>query len=500
MDPVVPPPGSSPEALPRRIIETTHEGVWLSGFDGITTFMNPQMARMLKTTPGQALGRSVFEFLFPEDHANVRSHFEGFRRSPAGMEVEERLRCADGSEIWTLVAASIFDGDDQTPAGYLGMFANITDRKKVAAQLQENQARLALQIRRMPIAHIVWNTEFLIESWNPAAEQMFGYPAAEALGRHTFDLILADYRLQGFTALDAWEALLQTVPPPPFILVSGAIGEELAVQAIQLGISDFVNKSDLARLPLAVDRALASHQAKIDKEQAIQALAASQRKMAEFANHLQVSIEAERASIAREIHDDIGGSLVAAKLDIAWVTRHATDKGVLAHLDSANDMLIHAMGASQRIMMALRPSILDQGLAAAVQWLAERFTKRTGTPTHLRVSPGLGAMEKNIELVAYRVAQESLTNASKYADCTSVSIDVSDAKGVLTVEICDDGAGLSPGDLEKSTAFGLRGLQERAQTVGGWLDISSTKGLGTTVILSIPLELTAHAADWDTPS
>jgi len=92
-----------------------------------------------------------------------------------------------------------------------------------------------------------------------------------------------------------------------------------------------------------------------------------------------------------------------------------------------------------------------------------------------------------VQLVAYRTAQEALTNISKYAQCTAVSIDVSDHENVLTVEISDNGRGISHEDLEKASAFGIKGLRERAKTVGGWLDISRNEGAGTSVIVSIPL-------------
>jgi signal transduction histidine kinase len=312
----------------------------------------------------------------------------------------------------------------------------------------------------------------------------------------SFDVILADYRLNGFTAMDGWAAMQTTNIRAPFILVSGAIGEELAVEAVRLGISDFVNKADLGRLALVIDRALTALQAQSDKETATRALAVSQKRLTEFTEHLQATIEAERASIAREIHDDIGGSLVAAKLDVAWVARHVPDQKIQSHLASAQEMLKHAMGASQRIMMALRPSILDQGLVPAVEWLVEGFSKRTGIPARISAK-GQFSLSKDIELVAYRTTQEALTNASKYANCSVVQVDISDEESVLTVEVNDDGIGIPDAAKENTAGFGLRGLQERARTVGGWLDISSTPGNGTSIILSVPLKVSRAESDWD---
>jgi len=302
-----------------------------------------------------------------------------------------------------------------------------------------------------------------------------------------YDVILADYRLPGFTALDAWAALQHQAQRPPFILLSGAIGESAAVAAIQLGISDYLPKDDVHNLRRAIDRALAIAEAKQAQALAVLELAQSEKRMAQFAEHLQTAIENERASIAREIHDDIGGSLAAVKLDLSWIARHAGSDEVQAHLSSAGDMLQHAIGASQRIMMNLRPAILDQGLYPAIQWLAESFQRRAGVRTSLATNRENLAAGKAIELTAYRTAQEALTNIAKYAQCTEVKIDLSDAEGVLTLEISDNGRGISADEFQKAEAFGIRGLKERAKVVGGWLDISTARGVGTTVILSVPL-------------
>jgi two-component system sensor histidine kinase UhpB len=306
-----------------------------------------------------------------------------------------------------------------------------------------------------------------------------------------FDVILADYHLPGFTALDAW-AVLQNEPfPPPFILLSGAIGEPAAVSAIKMGMSDYLAKDELPKLGQIIRRAIELHAIRRDKVKSDRDLLLSEKRLAEFAEHLQITIENERAAIAREIHDDIGGSLAAAKFDLAWIDRHTTNQAITEHIKSASDMVQHALDSSQRIMMNLRPAILDQGLVAAVQWLASDFSKRTGIKTTLHADHALAEMHKDILLTAYRTVQEALTNISKYAKCDLVTIEISDVKKFLTVEIKDNGLGLSPSDLIKSNSFGLRGLHERAKSVDGWLDVSSAPGRGTALILSVPLNALA---------
>jgi signal transduction histidine kinase len=310
-----------------------------------------------------------------------------------------------------------------------------------------------------------------------------------AMGSQNFDAILADYRLPGFTALEAWQALQAVSRPPPFILLSGAIGETAAVDAIKLGMSDYLLKDDLGKLAHVIQRAIEVHHAKRERERAVEELAASEQRLARFAEHLQSSIEQERAAIAREIHDDIGGSLAAIQFDLSWIGRHHPETDTQTHVQSATAMLQHAVGASQRIMMNLRPAILDQGLGAAVDWLAREFERRTGIPTAVRIVLRGQDLDRAIQLTAYRTAQEALTNISKHARCSEVRIELSDAEGVLTLEITDNGQGIAEPARHKPQSYGLKGLQERARTCEGWLDISSREGSGTSITLSVPLTI-----------
>lgn len=310
---------------------------------------------------------------------------------------------------------------------------------------------------------------------------------AELVRAIKFDAILADYRLPGFTALDAWDVLQQQAHKPPFVLLSGAIGEPAAVSAIKMGISDYLAKDDLSRLALIVRRAMEVHSIRRAKDMADADLALSERRLADLAEHLQTTIEQERAAISREIHDDIGGALAAVRFDLSWIGRHTADPMTLGHVTAATEMLQHALEASQRIMMNLRPAILDQGLVAAVQWLAGGFTKRTGIETMVHAFHEKGSLPKDVQLVAYRTAQEALTNIVKHADCSQVIIDLSDAGNVLTLEVKDNGKGISQAEHNKPKAFGIKGLHERAKAVGGWLDVSTHADTGTSIILSVPL-------------
>ena len=314
-----------------------------------------------------------------------------------------------------------------------------------------------------------------------------------------WDAVVSDYNLPGFSGLAALEMVKATVRDVPFILVSGEIGEDTAVEAMRNGASDYLQKSALARLVPALLHAVDAAETRRARLRADRDLIASKQRLHELAQHLQTSIEQERAAIAREIHDDVGGSLTALKFDLAWIARHSSSPEIIARVQSAVETVTLAVESSQRIMHNLRPAILEQGLAAALHWIALRFERRSGVECRVRMPKKALELPGGVPLVAYRTAQEALTNISKHAQASLVQIDLSMAGGVLSLEISDNGRGLSEEDLAKARSFGIRGLHERAKTVGGWIDLSSGSR-GTTLILSVPLDLpdSAFAPEVDT--
>ncbi len=325
-----------------------------------------------------------------------------------------------------------------------------------------------------------------------------------ALATQRWDVVLSDFNLPGFNGLRAQEILRESGQDLPFILVSGEIGEDTAVAAMRNGADDYLLKNNLSRLAPAVEHAIAAHRDRLARARADRELAASRQRLSELAQHLQTSVEMERAAIAREIHDDVGGSLTAIQFDLAWIGRHAAagdvpPAEVQQRVHTALETVQHAIEASQRIMHNLRPAILEQGLVAALQWMAAQFEKRHRIACLFRTSHESMQLPTGVPLVAYRFAQEALTNVTKHAQATRVMIDLSMSRGVLSLEVSDNGRGLGPDDLAKARSFGLRGLHERATTVGGWVDISSDAG-GTVLMLSVPMRRDgspASEADFD---
>src|SRR5437870_3284642 len=256
-----------------------------------------------------------------------------------------------------------------------------------------------------------------------------------------WDLIVSDYNLPGFSGLVALDLLKAYGRDVPFILLSGEIGEDTAVEAMRNGASDYLLKNNLTRLVPAMLHAIEANETRRAKAVGDRELALSRERLSALAQHLQTSVESERAAIAREIHDDVGGSLSALKFDLAWIARHASVPAVTERAQQALETVTHAIEASQRIMHNLRPAILEQGLIAALQWMTSRFEKRTGINCQFRTSHEQAQLPSGVPLVAYRMAQEALTNISKHAQATRVHIDLSLAGGVLSLEVSDKGRG-----------------------------------------------------------
>ena len=308
-----------------------------------------------------------------------------------------------------------------------------------------------------------------------------------ALGAGPWDLVLSDYNLPGFSGIDALRIVREREPELPFVLVSGEIGEDTAVDAMRHGASDYLLKQNLARLVPAVEHAIEAAESRRARVLADRELQASRAQLRALARHLQASIEAERAAIAREIHDDVGGSLTALKFDLDWIRRHAGSPALAQRAQAALELLTHAIDASKRVMHNLRPSILEEGLVPALQWMARNFERRTGIDCRLRAPAEALALPPGVPLVAYRTAQEALTNVSKHAQASRVEIELALGAGVLSLEVADNGRGMTTADRAKARSFGLRGLHERAATVGGWIDLTSGPR-GTSLILSVPLD------------
>src|SRR5512133_1700299 len=211
--------------------------------------------------------------------------------------------------------------------------------------------------------------------------------------------------------------------------------------------------------------------------------------LAELATHLQNVREEERGHLARELHDELGALLTAAKLDVARLkSRLATQPPEIGQrLQHLTDALNSGIALKRRIIEDLRPSSLSNlGLTASLEILAREFSERSG----IEIATGLEQvdLDESRQLTVYRLVQESLTNVGKYAEAKQVEISVRNYDNHVEVDIRDDGKGFDVADIRPST-HGLAGMRHRVEAAGGRLTVSSTPGSGTRISAVLPKTL-----------
>jgi len=213
-----------------------------------------------------------------------------------------------------------------------------------------------------------------------------------------------------------------------------------------------------------------------------------------FAVAAQAIREEEKARLARELHDELAQSLTALKMDTIWVRDHASSvPGVLtAKLNEMVEMLDHTVAATRRMAADLRPLMLDDlGLVPAIEWLASNFTQRCGVPCTLSVNDELELeLPEPYATAVFRIVQESLNNIAKHAAAARVTVTLDKTQNAVRLRVQDDGCGFFSDSARKPQSLGLMGLRERAQLLGGCVAISSARGKGTTVEVSIPMDQT----------
>lgn len=208
--------------------------------------------------------------------------------------------------------------------------------------------------------------------------------------------------------------------------------------------------------------------------------------LAELATHLQQVREQERGHLARELHDELGALLTAAKLDVARLKSrlggHAPE--INERLQHLTETLNSGIALKRRIIEDLRPSSLSNlGLTASLEILAREFSERSGVEVTTSLEPV--ELDESSQLTVYRLVQESLTNVAKYAEARQAEITLRSYGGHIEIDVKDDGKGFDVKQVRPST-HGLAGMRHRVEAAGGRLSVASAQGAGTRVAAVLP--------------
>jgi len=214
----------------------------------------------------------------------------------------------------------------------------------------------------------------------------------------------------------------------------------------------------------------------------------SHEQLAELSSYLQNVKERERARISREIHDDLGGTLTAIKIDLLWLHNRLLEErqDLQEKVDSMDLLVDRAIEVTRRIASDLRPGILDFGIVAAIEWQAREFQSRTGIRCEAASASEEISLDPDLSVNVFRIFQETLTNVTKHANASMVHVTIEASDGWLDLEVHDNGRGITRDDMSKPKSFGIRGMLERARNLGGNIEISGAPGQGTTLSVRLP--------------
>jgi signal transduction histidine kinase len=353
------------------------------------------------------------------------------------------------------------------------------EQPAIAQALEQAQARFDAIVRNMP--GLVYQFERRADGsvafpyLSDGCQALLGVPAAEP--ERFFELILEDDRKSYLDAMqasaaslwswnwegriwvDAWKDVkwINLRCTPHLLPGAGTVRWE--------GIMTNITESKLEQLEVRQSRA----------------------RLAELTAHIENVKEQERTRIAREIHDDLGGNLTAIKMALAMLSRRLPQEDAAlqekaAYVDSLVDRTIDAV---HRISLDLRPSILDFGLVAALEWQAKEFGTQAGIEVRFDSGPGEIELDPDRASALFRIVQEALNNIAKHARASRVALHLSRTRQYILLKIRDNGRGIAPADRAKPQSFGLRGMAERARALGGTLTLGHAPGGGTVVAIKI---------------
>ncbi len=215
----------------------------------------------------------------------------------------------------------------------------------------------------------------------------------------------------------------------------------------------------------------------------------SQEQLRNLAAHLQTVREEERMLVAREIHDELGQTLTALKMDLSILgKRMPEDKSsLLKKIESMTELIDTTIQTVKRISAELRPGLLDDlGLFAAIDWLGEEFQNRTGIKCSISIDSEEMLLSQDRSTAIFRILQEALTNVARHARATQVRIRVKKKENHLMLHVKDNGKGILEEQLLNPKSYGLIGIKERVHSLGGLISIKGALDKGTKISVSIP--------------
>jgi PAS domain S-box-containing protein len=463
----------------QAIIQSAMDAIITVDAQQRVVLFNAAAEQIFRCPSAEATGADIGRFipgrlleLQPEYHAEFDAAGAPMRK--LGQHLAFTGVRADGAEF--PIDASVSQVQLHGADLFIVILRDVTERKQVEAALRENEQRYRTLFSKATDGILLLDAEGNIVDVNDAFARMHGYAIDELLKMNLREL-------------DTPETLALAPERIGRILA----GENIGFEVEQYHKDGHIVPLDVAASAIDIDgkpHALGFHRDITERRRTEQELRRSQQELRGLSKAANEALEAERRRTARELHDELGQSLTALKMDLESLrSALPPDQPELGERAQAMHTLLDStIAATRRIAADLRPLMLDDlGLAAALDWLTRNFSKHTGIATDLVIDDTVAQVPEPIASALYRITQESLTNVAKYAQATTAEIRLERDGDWVQLTVRDNGRGIAAADQDKRGAFGLLGIRERVTLLGGEVAINGAPGQGSEVRARIPL-------------
>jgi len=471
----------------RRLVENTPEVIYsLSAGDGTITSLNPAFERITGWSRAEWLGKPFMSIIHPDDLSLAAETFQQVSCGEATSPYELRILSKSG-EYLIGEFKSVPNIEKGKVVGEFGIARDITDRKRAEEALRESEARYRAVMEQSAdgICLTDVQTRYLLEA-NTALQRMLGYTPEEIQELSIYDLIAADRE-----DIDRrFEGILKRESPP-------SLERQLRRKdgsLVEVWLSTNVISYGGRELICTLVRDVTEHKrAQEERERLLKRIRERGEQLRVLSQQLVKIQETERHSLARELHDEVGQNLTALAINLSILRSKLPAESAAklgARLDDSQVLVEETIHRIRDVMAELRPPLLDDyGLLAALRWYAQRFSERTGIPTLTEGENLIPRLPLAIETTLFRIAQEALTNVTKHARASQVTVTLEAVGGEICLTIADNGTGFDPSSLHRTVerpGYGLMSMQERTDAVGGRFRVESTPEKGTRLIVEVP--------------
>ena len=470
------------EDLLRRVINTAPPCIFVKDLNGKYIMVDKKTSDLHGLKPEEMLGKTDYDFV----HMSITTESEVDRFLEDDREVidskqeklipEESFTLPDGTIKWfetIKVPLALKDNPDCV----LGVAIDITERKKIEKELSKQRVEQQIILDSAPAMIFYKDKGDRFIRVNETLAMVFGMSKEEIVGKTASELSPTGRK-------DYWEDDKEVVASgiPKMNIIEPVETHEGTrwFQTDKIPYRDNEGKI-IGILGFSVDIT--------ERRRAEEELRKSREKLRNLAMYLQSIREEERKHIARDIHDELGQILSTLKIDISLLREEIPQKqkSLIAQTKSISTLLDNGIRWVKRIASDLRPSVLDNiGVLAAIEGYTEEFQERKGIECELVLPLEELQVDQDIATAIFRVFQETMTNIARHANAKRAKIILRSVDNAIELTVEDNGIGIEEKKISASDAFGLIGMRERAQNLGGKLKIDSARGGGTKITLTVP--------------